>query len=101
MLGELARTAIVCDCDGTLAAGNLQECSLIPKMNMIRDGRAVHDAATQQLRKKIGQITKSGNTALIVLLLLSYGGTGGTLFANASGCNDQRTEDPGRCIPSV
>ena len=34
----------------------------------------VRDAATQQLRKKVEQVTKAGNTALIVPLLLSYGG---------------------------
>jgi sirohydrochlorin cobaltochelatase len=34
----------------------------------------VRDAATAQLRKKVEQVTKDGNTALIVPLLLSYGG---------------------------
>jgi hypothetical protein len=32
----LARTAIIYDFDGTLARGNLQECSFIPKMRMTR-----------------------------------------------------------------
>ncbi len=35
---------------------------------------AVRNAATQQLRQKVEQISKDGNTALIVPLLLSYGG---------------------------
>lgn len=34
----------------------------------------VRDAATQQLRQKVEQVTKDGNAALIVPLLLSYGG---------------------------
>jgi sirohydrochlorin ferrochelatase len=34
----------------------------------------VRNAATQQLRQKVEEITKGGNTALIVPLLLSYGG---------------------------
>ena len=34
----------------------------------------VRDAATTQLRKKVEEVTKGGNTALIVPLLLSYGG---------------------------
>ncbi len=33
---QLAKAAIVYDFDGTLARGNLQECSFIPKMNMTR-----------------------------------------------------------------
>jgi hypothetical protein len=33
---ELLKTAIVYDFDGTLARGNIQECSFIPKMNMSR-----------------------------------------------------------------
>ena len=36
--------------------------------------KPVRDEATQQLRKKVEQISKEGNTALIVPLLLSYGG---------------------------
>src|ERR1700745_1999180 len=32
----LAKTAIIYDFDGTLARGNLQECSFIPKMRMTR-----------------------------------------------------------------
>ncbi|QHN03204.1 hypothetical protein FTO74_07335 [Granulicella sp. WH15] len=36
--------------------------------------KPVRDAATQQLREKVEQANKSGNTALIVPLLLSYGG---------------------------
>ena len=34
----------------------------------------VRDAATQQLREKVEQVTKAGNSVLIVPLLLSYGG---------------------------
>ena len=34
----------------------------------------VRNAATQQLREKVEQVTKAGNTPLIVPLLLSYGG---------------------------
>ena len=37
-------------------------------------GDSVRDAATSQLREKVEQIARSGNTALIVPLLLSYGG---------------------------
>jgi len=33
---QLTKAAIVYDFDGTLARGNLQECSFIPKMNMTR-----------------------------------------------------------------
>ncbi|WP_263351056.1 HAD family hydrolase [Acidicapsa acidisoli] len=36
MTNQLAKAAIVYDFDGTLARGNLQECSFIPKMNMTR-----------------------------------------------------------------
>ncbi|QMV18501.1 hypothetical protein GOB94_07235 [Granulicella sp. 5B5] len=41
--------------------------------------KSVRDAATQQLRGKVEKITQSGNTALIVPLLLSYGGIEGGL----------------------
>lgn len=34
---KLLKTAIVYDFDGTLARGNLQECSFIPKMNLSRE----------------------------------------------------------------
>ena len=34
---HLAKAAIIYDFDGTLARGNLQECSFIPRMNMTRD----------------------------------------------------------------
>lgn len=37
MSEELKKTAIVYDFDGTLARGNLQECSFIPKMRMSRE----------------------------------------------------------------
>jgi len=37
MSDELKKTAIIYDFDGTLARGNLQECSFIPRMNMSRD----------------------------------------------------------------
>jgi phosphoserine phosphatase len=37
MADSLAKTAIIYDFDGTLARGNLQECSFIPKMNMTRE----------------------------------------------------------------
>lgn len=37
MADPLAKTAIIYDFDGTLARGNLQECSFIPKMNMTRE----------------------------------------------------------------
>jgi hypothetical protein len=37
MPDELIKTAIVYDFDGTLARGNLQECSFIPKMNLSRE----------------------------------------------------------------
>lgn len=36
MADKLAKTAIIYDFDGTLARGNLQECSFIPKMRMTR-----------------------------------------------------------------
>jgi len=34
---ELKKAAIIYDFDGTLARGNLQECSFIPTMNMSRE----------------------------------------------------------------
>jgi len=37
MPDDLKKTAIVYDFDGTLARGNLQECSFIPKMNLTRE----------------------------------------------------------------
>lgn len=37
MSNELKKTAIIYDFDGTLARGNLQECSFIPKMRMSRE----------------------------------------------------------------
>src|SRR6266851_1949775 len=37
MSHEQKKTAIIYDFDGTLARGNLQECSFIPKMNMSRE----------------------------------------------------------------
>jgi phosphoserine phosphatase len=37
MPDHLKKTAIVYDFDGTLARGNLQECSFIPKMNLTRE----------------------------------------------------------------
>jgi phosphoserine phosphatase len=36
MADDLKKTAIIYDFDGTLARGNLQECSFIPKMNLTR-----------------------------------------------------------------
>jgi hypothetical protein len=36
-MGCLARTAIIYDFDGTLARGNIQECSFIPKIGMSSD----------------------------------------------------------------
>ncbi len=45
----------------------------------------VRNAATEQLRQKIQQITKSRNTALIVPLLLSYGGIEGGLRKRLDG----------------
>ncbi|MEI9979992.1 MAG: CbiX/SirB N-terminal domain-containing protein [Edaphobacter sp.] len=49
--------------------------------------KSVRDAATQQLRQKVEQISKSGNTALIVPLLLSYGGIEGGLRERLNGLN--------------
>lgn len=37
MPDRLTHAAIVYDFDGTLARGNLQECSFIPKMNLSRE----------------------------------------------------------------
>jgi phosphoserine phosphatase len=37
MPDDLKKTAIVYDFDGTLARGNLQECSFIPKINLTRE----------------------------------------------------------------
>jgi len=45
----------------------------------------VRDAATKQLREKVEQVTKAGNTALIVPLLLSYGGIEDGLRKRLSG----------------
>jgi hypothetical protein len=45
----------------------------------------VRDAATAQLRQKVEQITKDGNTALIVPLILSYGGIEGGLRKRLDG----------------
>ncbi len=47
--------------------------------------KPVRDAATQQLRGKVEKITQSGNTALIVPLLLSYGGIEGGLRERLNG----------------
>lgn len=55
----------------------------------LRDDAAapVRNAATQQLRQKVEQITKDGNTALIVPLLLSYGGIEDGLRKRLDGLN--------------
>jgi sirohydrochlorin cobaltochelatase len=45
----------------------------------------VRNAATQQLRQKVERITKKGNGALIVPLLLSYGGIEGGLRKRLAG----------------
>ncbi len=45
----------------------------------------VRNAATEQLRRKVEDVTKSGNTALIVPLLLSYGGIEGGLRKRLDG----------------
>jgi hypothetical protein len=37
MMAQLGHAAIVYDFDGTLARGNLQECSFIPKMQLSRE----------------------------------------------------------------
>jgi len=37
MSHNLTTTAVIYDFDGTLARGNLQECSFIPNINMERD----------------------------------------------------------------
>jgi hypothetical protein len=37
MPDKFTKTAIVYDFDGTLARGNLQECSFIPRMNLSRE----------------------------------------------------------------
>ncbi len=47
----------------------------------------VRNAATQQLRQKVEQIAKSGNTPLIVPLLLSYGGIEDGLRQRLEGLN--------------
>jgi hypothetical protein len=47
----------------------------------------VRDVATEQLRETVDQITKSGNTALIVPLLLSYGGIEEGLRKRLTGLN--------------
>ncbi len=49
--------------------------------------KPVRDAATQQLRQKVEQISKGGNTALIVPLLLSYGGIEDGLRKRLEGLN--------------
>lgn len=49
--------------------------------------KPVRDAATQQLRQKVEQVSKDGNTALIVPLLLSYGGIEGGLRERLHGLN--------------
>lgn len=41
--------------------------------------KPVRNAATKQLRKTVKEVTKQGNTALVVPLLLSYGGIEGGL----------------------
>ena len=48
---------------------------------------SVRNAATQQLREKVEQVTKAGNTVLIVPLLLSYGGIEEGLRKRLSGLN--------------
>ncbi len=45
----------------------------------------VRNIATQQLRQKVEEVTKSGNTALVVPLLLSYGGIEGGLRKRLDG----------------
>ncbi len=45
----------------------------------------VRNAATEQLRQKVEEVTKSGRTALIVPLLLSYGGIEGGLRKRLDG----------------
>jgi sirohydrochlorin ferrochelatase len=47
--------------------------------------KPVRDAATQQLRAKVEQVTKEGRTALVVPLLLSYGGIENGLRKRLSG----------------
>ena len=47
----------------------------------------VRNAATEQLRQKVEQISKAGNTALIVPLLLSYGGIEDGLRKRLDGLN--------------
>ena len=47
----------------------------------------VRNAATEQLRQKVEQISKAGNTALIVPLLLSYGGIEGGVRKRLDGLN--------------
>jgi sirohydrochlorin ferrochelatase len=49
--------------------------------------KPVRDAATQQLRQKVEQISKGGDTVLIVPLLLSYGGIEGGLRDRLKGLN--------------
>ena len=51
----------------------------------------VRNAATEQLRKKVEEISKGGNTALIVPLLLSYGGIEGGLRKRLDGLNYRMT----------
>jgi hypothetical protein len=46
---------------------------------------AVRNAATAQLRDEVEQITRTGNTTLIVPLLLSYGGIEGGLRERLTG----------------
>ncbi len=45
----------------------------------------VRNAATEQLRQKVEEVTKNGHTALIVPLLLSYGGIEGGLRKRLDG----------------
>lgn len=75
--------------DMSILAGEVQQRSHYAGIEYLtlRDDadKPVRDAATQQLREKVERIAKSGNTALIVPLLLSYGGIEGGLRKRLNG----------------
>lgn len=77
--------------DMNLLAGELQKRTHYAGLECLtlRDDAddPVRNAATEQLRQKVQQITQSGKTALIVPLLLSYGGIEDGLRKRLSGLN--------------
>lgn len=93
MTSQLAKVAIVYDFDGTLARGNLQECSFIPKMNMTRTEfwaevkRRTHEEDADEILVYMHLMLEKARAAgeVVTKQMLREHGMGAKLFTGLDG----------------